>query len=249
MQSMARILLGRRTLGATALLVVALAIFSGLGLWQLEGWQAQRAAEERDLSTRPPVPLTQVIGADDPFPGDDVGRPVTVHGTWLPDTGFVVGPRPLRGRDGWWVVAVAVLEDTGAPDRTETSVPVVLGWSPDPDPASPSGPVDLTGFLQPGEGSLARDDDPTDRRFPELRLASLTEIVPVDLVSAFVVADDEPTLALPAVPPEDVPPVGASTALRNLLYALQWFVLALGALVVWGRFLREELAGPETVPR
>ena len=242
-RSTSRLLTGR-TAGATALLAVFLAAFCGLGLWQFEGWQAQRAAEERDLSTRTPVALTSVIGPDDPFPGDEVGRPVSLRGEWLPGTGFVVGPRRGDdGTDGWWSAAVVAVDGTG------TSVPVVTGWSPRPAQPDLAGPVAVTGFLQPGEGSLAADPDPTDRVLPELRLATLTDFVPQDLVSAFVVASDvAPAVGLPLVPPEQVPAVGASTALRNLLYALQWWLLAIMALVIWGRFVRDELAAPDPAP-
>ena len=230
-------------LGSTALLVVFVAICVGLGQWQLDGWRAQRAAEQRDLTTRTPLPLLEVIGADDPFPGEDVGRPVTAVGSWVPGSGFLVGPRDSRGREGWWALGIARLD--GAP----TSVPVVIGWVARPLIPEVSGAVEVTGLLQPGEGSFAPDADPTDRRFPEVRLASLTQLAPDDLVSAFVVARSvSPAPALgqrsTRVAVEEVPSVGVSTALRNFLYALQWFILALGALVVWGRFVRDELRAP-----
>ena len=231
-------------LASATLLIVFVAICVGLGQWQLDGWKAQRAAEQRDLSARTPVPLLDVIGADDPFPGDEVGRPVAVRGAWVPDSGFLVGPRDSGGRDGWWAVGVAELDDAA------TAVPVVIGWVPRPDVPVLSGSVEVEGLLQPGEGSFAPDADPTDRRFPEMRLASLTELVPVDLVSGFVVARSvAPSPAVgqqvTAVRPEEVPTVGVSTALRNLLYAIQWWILALGAVIVWGRFARDELRGPE----
>ena len=238
-----RRLLDGRVVGSTALLVVFVAVCVGLGSWQLDGWRAQRAAAEQDLSTRTPVPLLDVIGADDPFPGDAVSRPVTVSGAWIPDSGFLVGPRERRGRDGWWAMGIARL------DGAATSVPVVIGWVARPETPAVSGPVETVGLLQPGEGSFAPDEDPTDRIFPEVRLASLTQLVPEDLVSAFVVArtvSPAPDLGQrsAAVTPEEVPAVGVSTALRNLLYALQWWILALGALIVWGRFVRDELRTP-----
>ena len=43
------------------------------GFWQVEAWQERRAAEARDLTQLEPVPLTEVLGPDDPFPGDRSG--------------------------------------------------------------------------------------------------------------------------------------------------------------------------------
>ena len=75
-----------------------------LGLWQLDAWQAGRAAQTRDLAGQAPRPLPAVMSPDDPFPGQDVGRPVTVSGTWVPDSTLLVEGRELDGRRGLWVV-------------------------------------------------------------------------------------------------------------------------------------------------
>src|SRR5918992_3686468 len=82
--------------------LVALALVGAagwLGFWQLDAWQTRRAAEAVDLTRVPPVPLGEVLGPDDPFPGDRVGQPVEVSGTWLPDETFFVD-----SGDGMWVV-------------------------------------------------------------------------------------------------------------------------------------------------
>ena len=50
-----------------------------LGFWQLDAWQERRAAEARDLTRAEPVPLAEVMGPDDPFPGDRVGQPVDLE--------------------------------------------------------------------------------------------------------------------------------------------------------------------------
>ena len=65
-------------LGAAALTLVLVAIAGWLGCWQYDAWQASRDAEARDLTELAPVPLTDVMGSDDPFPGQDLGRPVEV---------------------------------------------------------------------------------------------------------------------------------------------------------------------------
>ena len=91
-------------LGAAALALVLVGIAGWLGLWQYDAWQAHRDAEARDLTDVTPVPLTDVMGSDDPFPGQDVGRPVEMSGEWI-DGGFWVRDRTLGGPDGFWAVA------------------------------------------------------------------------------------------------------------------------------------------------
>ena len=81
------------------------------------------------------------MGGDDPFPGADLGRPVTVHGTWLGDDTVFVQDRHLDGRTGYWVVTpVQVGTGTGG-----SAMPVVRGWSTRPRAAPVSGAV--SGFL------------------------------------------------------------------------------------------------------
>ena len=53
---------------------------------------------------------------------------------------------------------------------------------------------------------------------------------------------------LAAVTPTDVPQPSQVTALRNLLYALQWWVFGLFALVVWFRWCRDQLVTDSPVP-
>ena len=68
------------------LLAVVLATTAGLlGYWQLDAWQERRAAEAVDLTRLAPIPLADALGPDDPFPGDKVGQPVVIEGTWVPE--------------------------------------------------------------------------------------------------------------------------------------------------------------------
>ena len=198
-------------LGAAALALVLVGIAGWLGLWQYDAWQAHRDAEARDLSELAPVPLTDVMGSDDPFPAPDLGRPVEVSGDWL-DGGFWVADRELAGEAGYWAVAPLQVGDA--------AVLVVRGWAEEPDPAllAATGSADVTGWLQAPEGSMVTDDDPDDDVFPEIRVADAVQRVDVDLYSAYVVGQ-EPAPGLQAAELEALPepePVhrGAQPALR-----------------------------------
>lgn len=221
-----------------------------LGFWQWESWQDRRAAEALDLTQLEPVPLSDVLGPDDPFPGDVVGRPVTVSGVWVPSGTVLVEGREHEGRQGYWVVTpLAVGDDAGAP-----ALPVVRGWIEDPAdlPDSEEGSAELTAWLQPPEGSTAlSDSDPTDDIIPQVRTADLIQHVDQDLYGAYGVAT-EPTPGLVAADLEALPDAGRFTALRNLLYALEWWVFAGFAAFLWWRYLADaiqrERAEPDPVP-
>ena len=71
-----RAFLTLRMLGAHLLMLVCVGVAGGLGLWQYDAWQEHRAAEAVDLTRLEPVPLADVMGPDDAFPGDRVGQPV-----------------------------------------------------------------------------------------------------------------------------------------------------------------------------
>jgi len=227
------------------LVATALAVF--LGLWQLEAWQAQRAAEARDLTSMTPVALDRVLAPDQAFPSEAVGRPVELSGAWLPEATFYVTGREDAGRDGVWAVTpVAVCEEPSA-CAGSSALLVVRGWSQSPDtaPAPPAGPVDVTGWLQPAEGSGRPDPDPADAVLPEVRIADAIQRVDQDLYSAFLVAEAAKPpgglAGLEPVTPGSLPDPGTGSGLRNLLYAVEWWIFGAFALFVWWRWGRDEV--------
>lgn len=229
-----------RLIGATALALVGVVAAVALGLWQLSAWQAIRTAEQTDLTELTPVPLTDVMGPDDPFPGRDVGRPVTLSGQWLPDSTVFVSGRETDGVDGFWLVtSVAV----GA--ASDPALPVVRGWveTVADAPGPPVGPVSITAWLQPTEGTGEADDDPGDDVLPQMRTADLIQRVEQDLYGAYGVSTT-PLNGLEPATLEQLPPVGSFTALRNLLYAVEWWFFGAFAAFVWWRFVREETTDP-----
>ncbi|MGO4254915.1 SURF1 family protein [Marmoricola sp. RAF53] len=231
-------------------MLVCVALATGLGLWQFDAWQTRRDDAARDVSKNPAVALATVMTGDSPFPGRDLGRPVTFKGTWIGGNAYVAD-RYVEGKRGYWVVT-PVLVDGG-----DSAMLVVRGWSPKPDVPAPTGQAKVTGWLQATEGSGPFDEDPTDEVIPTMRIASLVEKVDSDLYSGYVVAKAysgetvvegdaaPPDLALKPVTPDAVPPVSGFTALRNLLYAIEWWVFAAFALFVWVRWCRDTLNPPE----
>ncbi|GAA1512808.1 SURF1 family protein [Nocardioides humi] len=228
------------------LLCVGIAI--GMGGWQYDAWQARRAAERVDLTHAAPVPIGDVIGPDDPFPTAGLGRPVEVRGTFLPEgTVLVSGRADAAGADGDWLVTPLTVGDPAAP-----AVPVVRGWVPTGTdltalPAPPADEVELRGWLQPPEGSGQVDDDRSDDVLPELRIAELVQRVDQDLYGAYVVAEeplaDDAAAGVAGATLDQLPQASRFTGLRNILYAVEWWVFAAFAAFLWFRYVRDATSG------
>lgn len=226
--------LAPRYWGAHALAVVLVSAAGWLGFWQLGAWQEHREAQATDRTEAAPMPLVDAIGPDDPFPGDRVGQPVTVAGSWVPEGTVYVSGREHDGRDGYWAVTPVTVAGGDA------AVPVVRGWTATVEdaPEPPTGPAEVEGWLQPGEGTGQVDDDPRDDVLPQLRFADLIQHVDQDLYGAYVVARGASD-GLAAADLEQLPEVGATTGLKNFLYAVEWWVFGLFAAFVWWRWVRE----------
>ncbi len=93
----------------------------------------------------------------------------------------------------------------------------------------------------PGEGT----GDPFDaeaRTIGSLSVPALTNVVAGDLFSGYAIGTSESvTAGLTQVEPPD-PDVSWTVGLRNLAYALQWWVFAGFALFMWWRMSSENVA-------
>lgn len=255
-----------RVSAATLAMVVLGGAAVWLGTWQYGAWQAHRQEVTDSLTDKPPVALTGLMGADDPFPGNETGQPVEVGGTWAPEaTFFVSGRRRVSAAgertDGFWVVTPLLVAPTrGAGEAAAAALPVVRGWVADPAdaPAPPEGAAEVTGWLQPPEGDAPEvDRDPTDDVFSALRVADLVQRMDRDAFGAYIVLGERPgwraavnagKAGLQPAALEERPEPGRFLAIRNLFYAAEWWFFAGFVVFVWARFCRDEFAGPEVGP-
>jgi len=220
-------------------MVVCVAIAVGLGLWQLDAWSQRRADAARDLADKPAIPLSRVMTGDSPFPGRSLGQPVSFSGSWLGAGTVYVADRELDGHTGYWVVTPVSVAGS------DSAMPVVRGWSAQPSAPAPSGAAQVTGWLQASEGSDGLDDDPHDDVIPSMRIASLVEHVDQDLYSGYVVAKGSTgSTGLEPVTPDAIPEVSSFTAVRNLFYAIEWWVFGAFALFIWVRWCRDQFLVP-----
>jgi surfeit locus 1 family protein len=218
-----------------ALHVVALAVTVAgvlLGMWQYGVWQHGREQSTATLSTAAPRPLDKVMTSDAAFPRDAVGQPVRFTGRWLPASTLYVDAHMSPGRDGVWAVTPVAVCDEHRPCREAPAVLVVRGWSPSraQAPRPPSGTAEVSGWLQPGEGSSS-----------PLRIVDQLQRVDRDLYGGYVISKST-TPGLTRVTPANLPQPSAATSLRNLLYALEWWVFAGFAVYAWWRWCRDEVS-------
>jgi cytochrome oxidase assembly protein ShyY1 len=236
-----------------AFAVLALVAAVLLGLWQYGVWQDGRRNQTDSRVDARPVPLDSVMTSDQAFPRTGVGEPVSLAGRWLPHSTMYVSDRVLHGRTGVWAVTpVAVCQGDASRCAKAPAILVVRGWaaSVEAAPAAPTGPVRVTGWLQPGDAAGQTDPDPDDDVFPQLRVADALQRVGQDLYGGYVIArrTTPSTAGLTPVTPAALPQASAFTSVRNLLYALEWWFFGGFAVYVWWRWCRDEVNRVTGVP-
>jgi surfeit locus 1 family protein len=238
-----------------ALLALVLVLASGmarLGQWQWDRAQEQgRRQNERAATSRPAVPLSSLLRPQQSFTNQVSDRPVTVTGRWDPSHQLLVADRYLSDQRGWWVLTPLVIDD----GPIAGAVAVVRGWVRSAQDAAaspgmlPSGPVDLSGVLRPGEPPIDREPGVgsglPDGQIDGVDLTQLVQRWPHRLITGYLVVTEQrpaPTgAALSAVPP--TAPGSRSLAWQNLSYALQWFLFAGFGLFMWWRLVRDDHRG------
>ncbi len=231
-----------RALALTAVAWTAVAVCVVLGWWQ---WRSGNVVVSAPPAQQPVVAVEEVVAAGAPdgrgvLVQDEVGRRVVVSGTFDPAVDLRVPSRLVDDAVGSWVVG---LVRSSAPDGSERGTAVVRGFVPEgaQAPPLPAGPVEVTGVVQPPEGS---DTVPATRALGpgEVRVVSAADLVNrVDYpVANAYVTDTSPQAGLVAVPPPDPGQATRRLDLRNLAYAAQWWVFAGFAVLLWTRFLRDD---------
>jgi cytochrome oxidase assembly protein ShyY1 len=228
-----------------AVVVVAVA-FGWLGSWQL-GVARDRGAEKarREVAARPPVALPQVLQPQQPFATAADGRQVVARGRYDPQRQVLIAHRLQGGTDGWWVVG-ALRTDAGG------WLPAVRGWVPSPDDpraapgTTPTGPVEVHGVLQPDDAPVEDAAPLPDGQLAALDAADLVNRWGSPIYNGFLVVTQEAPASgatLSAVQPERVPPPKpqpGGLAWRNAAYAVQWWVFAGFAFVLWWKMVRQD---------
>lgn len=231
-------------------LLVAVAFVCGmLGRWQLDRAQLRgaQAEEERraELAGAAEVDLFDVLVPGQSFAAENVGRRVVVVGEFLTEGQLLVVDRVAEKNVGSLVLTpLRVVAPGTAQDGS--ILPVVRGWVPahtQVDSASPAlvvpaGEVTVTGFLQSGEamGNLLADG-----RTDSISPAALVNYWGGPGYTGYLVqsgGNPAPAAELTALPMPTNEQAGFN--LRNLFYALQWWIFGGAALALWLRIVRDD---------
>jgi surfeit locus 1 family protein len=226
-------------IGLHVFAVVAIVFCIVMGLWQAGVYDSRRHDEQADQHSVPRVALSDIWRPGESFVATLNHRPVTVEGEFAPaaDQLWITGKK-LDGRTGAWLVAPLMV------DGGSDALLVVRGWSKQPGdlPPVPTGHVTLDAVLEPGEGNAA-SYDPAKRTIGSIRIPALLNELPFGLYSGFAISEDAAVAGgLDLVPPPVPGDVSWTVGLRNLAYALQWWVFGLFAAFMWWRMTTETIA-------
>lgn len=220
--------------GALLITLLAIAIMVKLGFWQIDrgqekqsiidnhtaGAQSEAQLLHRDHITESTMRTDQVVRA---------------RGSFHEDQYFLVDNQTFNGRVGYHVVAL-LESDAIAPHL----LPVNLGWisiqgsrQTLPDVELPSGEVEIEGRVHiPAEKPFLLGDqqfsDELPQRVQYLELDKLKQHLQLPLTDFSVLLDEESEIGFP----RDWPVVVMEPH-RHYAYAVQWFGLAIAALVIF----------------
>ena len=226
--------LAPKILGLTVLALVIVAGMTAMGVWQLDVYNQSQSDDSAQVAHAKPVPLDRLLAPDQAFTAPADARPVTATGKY-DEQQFVVD----RGTDSPWLVSPLVTDSGSAILVVRGLLSGSTAATEQKLPAPPSGTVRVVGSLQPSE-PRGNDTNLNDNRVPTLSTAQLISDVSHDLYSGYVVLTEQtPPSALPqATPPQA--DASFTAGLRNLMYALQWWLFAGFVIFLWWRMVREE---------
>lgn len=223
------------------LTLVAIAVCVTGGFWQFDVYRTEQNAGRDEQLAAPAQPLAQTLGPDQGLTNEMVGSRVVADGQYAPaEQQILVSGRTDDGRDGYWVVSPLLVE-TGA------AILVVRGWTAEAAaPPVPSAPVTVTGALEPSEGPGADVTLDADRVVDSIRVPSLVGELPYDLYSGVLIRTAQRPESGGGLTPVDpsAPDVPWTEGLRNLAYALQWWVFAAFAVFMWWRICADQRRRP-----
>lgn len=219
-----------RWLLALAALVAFIIACIFLGRWQWDRTQDILAADRSAAAE--PIALEELIDDDGSWPNADIGRTVILDGSFAAQQ-LQIPNREFQGESGSWIVTRFDLSTGG-------SVAVMRGLLPNgsPTPAADATVVRVEGVMHPNEAFYAGANEDS---IVTVDSAAIAAEWGSDLIDGFVMLQSQdPKSANPGtlviVPPTvlvgDVP-----FPLQNFFYAIQWWVFAAFAIVVYARWL------------
>lgn len=224
-----------------ALVLAGVALFTALGIWQLDrrSWKLDliRAVDQRvhapPAAAPGPAAWPEITAAKDAY------RRVEANGHFTSEKPALVQAVTVRG-PGFWVVA---------PFAADAGFTVLMnrGFVAADDagtlPPAPGGETTITGLLritEPG-GAFLRSNDPAAGRWYSRDVQAIAQSLGLHGVAPYFIDAEASAQSAPDTP------VGGLTVVsfrnHHLIYALTWFGLA-AMLVVWAAVLVRQGRSP-----
>ena len=201
-----------------------------LGQWQWDRTQDILAAERSAASE--PIQLEELIDNDGTWNNADIGRSVIVNGSFSADE-LALPNRELDGEVGTWIITRFQL-DSG------DSIAVVRGFLPANAPAVPADqrPLRIDGVLHPNEEFY---EGANSEQIVTIDATALSGEWRTPLIDGYVMLQSQGPEPSATGDPTPVPPTvqvgNVPFPLQNFFYAIQWWIFAAFAIVVYARWL------------
>lgn len=213
-------------------LILICVLFFFLGKWQWD--RTQNILEAERAAASQPVVAELVLAGE--LRSEDFGRTLTAKGNFSRDNQVRVVNRLSSGSDeaaiGEWIVSQFTTE-------SGTNVAVVRGWvSTGSEFVTPESTVEVSGVIQPNEAFYAGADS-NSMEVVVIDSDALEQLWDVSLSDGFIVLQDQsPSIAGEPVPvPPTISTGDVPFPLQNFFYAIQWWVFAAFAVLLYVRWI------------
>ncbi len=243
-----RLIFSRENWWRTFIVLIAMAVMVRLGFWQLDRLAQRRARNAQVLAQVAAPPLN--LNAD-PIPTDLSAfkyRRIVARGRFDFAHQFALKNRAYQDRPGLDLITPLVLEGR------DEAVLVDRGWisydyaAPETWATfdAPRGTVTIAGFVglaavPPPNARRPITPDPQERAVFYVDPASLADLMPYPLLPFYIVWMPEAGEETTALPLKYSPQYDLSEG-PHLGYAIQWFLFAAAAPVVYAYLLRRQRA-------
>lgn len=213
-------------------LIAVCVLFFFLGKWQWD--RTQNILEAERAAAAEPVAAEVVLA--DTLRSEDYGRTLNSNGVFNPANQVRVVNRLADGSDdaevGDWILSQFTT-------TAGINVAVVRGWVPSGSEfVTPTTSVDISGIMQPNE-AFYQGSDNSSTEVVVIDSQALEEIWKVDLSDGFIVLQEQTPMSAgePLPVPATISTGDVPFPLQNFFYAIQWWVFAAFAVVLFIRWV------------
>ncbi|HEY3922974.1 MAG TPA: SURF1 family cytochrome oxidase biogenesis protein [Acidothermaceae bacterium] len=203
----------------TLVLLLLVVAFVMLGRWQ---WQRTYRSVDGYSAEPAAISLETLVPAGTAIPATALARQVTVSGSYVASAQELVAGHSLSGQAVSWVVTPLVTTD-------KMQLLVVRGWIGAGETALATPPTSLVSVT----GRIESGDVLTIGTIPAARSALPSGYL---IRTAQSPPDPLSLQPVPSAPPDDHAP--QEFHLQNAIYVVQWYLLAIIAVVTWWRSVR-----------